>query len=637
MHEFDYHNLDEKYAEDYGIAWPAKTPQIVKELKCFSMARFEGRRIGTMGDAYHHLMCAIRLNWPERLKVAVDIGGRRYENTFFSAVIHGLCDSNEVMLTGPASAGKTCPVAAYNLCAFYANPNRTTALISTTSIKGADMRLWGEIRDLHMSAKFKVGYVLESVKAITFDKGFETRGERGSQERDLRNSLTVVAIPAGAEGRGAVRSIIGTKNEIVIWSIDELPEMSDGLLGDATANLESNPFFQLNGIGNAKPGNNPHRSACEPEGGWDGHNPHTTPYGGLWTTKTGGLCVFLDGHKSPNCAPEFSDSPKSALPFQFLSNPIANKRNAERFGQGDIEAGMRTLSYFRMNRGIWPEGDVESTVLTKTKVMRTGCNKDVTSWTADARKTYAGCDPAFATGGDGFIVCFGERGREITGKEVLRVDSEGIRIEIDAESKQEYAKSAAVATVAALKRRGVEPRDFGIDVSSDGGIIAQAIMQEWGSTEIKLISSQGKPTNLPISVVDPRPAHEVYDRRVSELWLSLGVAVDLGIIRNYNCFSRYARDHFTRQFETVSGGRLSIETKPDFKSANGRSPDDGDAFVYLWDMVRNDGIELTSISASEPVVTDGDWSGIRPAGRDAWEMEDDSYGYLVSGRDGFSY
>lgn len=591
--EFDYHAIDAKYHEDYAIKWPSGTPQLIKELKLFSIARWTHERPGRICSAYHHAMVAIRLLWPERISVAKVVNGKRYDNHYLYKVMKALCSEMEVMLTGPASAGKTCPVAAYNLVCFFSKPKGTTAIVSTTSIKGADLRLWGEIRDLHGCATFKVGHVLESFKAITFNQGKELKGKQDVADRDLRDSLTVVAIPPGAEGQGAVRSLIGTKNDVVIWSIDELPEMQEGLLGDAVANLESNPKFQLNGIGNAKAGQNPHKTACEPEGGWEGHNPDSDASGGQWRTKTGGLCVYLDGEKNPNQYPEFEDAEKTSLPFPYLSNPVFLKRNAIRFGNGDAEAGKKTLQYFRMCKGIWPSGDVEMTVLSPAKIKRCGADRDIALWAPGNRKIYCGADPAFTSGGDAFPLCFGERGHTLEGEEVVRFDPETHRIEINANSKEEYAKAAAIEVVRACRARGVMPNNFAIDVSADGGIIAQAIMKEWGSTDIILVSSMGKPSDMVVSDVDPRPAVEVYDRRVTELWMTLGVGVELGRVRNYNCKSRYAKDHFSRLYEVVSGGKTGIQKKQDFKELHRRSPDDGDAAVYLWEALRRDGLSMT--------------------------------------------
>ena len=204
---------------------------------------------------------------------------------------------------------------------------------------------------------------------------------------------------------------------------------------------------------------------------------------------------------------------------------------------------------------------------------------------------------------------FGERGRELNGKEILRLDSQSTRVEVDAGSKVEYAKASARECARLIRHRGCDPRNVAIDVSADGGIIAQALMQELNSTEILLVSSSGKPSNMPVSTIDPRPAIDVYDRRVTELWMALSVAVDLGIIRNYNCFSRYSADHFTRLYESGSGGKIAIQTKDEFRDMNRRSPDAGDAVTYLWERVRMDGIELSPPVAGERPEVFDPWHG----------------------------
>ena len=136
-------------------------------------------------------------------------------------------------------------------------------------------------------------------------------------ERDLRNSVTVIPISDDSKGESALATIMGSKNESVLWIVDELPAMMDNVT-KPNLNLRANPFFQFMGIGNANRKGDPHGDLCEPRDGWDSINDKE---GGTWISRKGKTVLFLHGEDSPNEHPLVSHlNEKKKLPFPYLSN-----------------------------------------------------------------------------------------------------------------------------------------------------------------------------------------------------------------------------------------------------------------------------------------------------------------------------
>jgi hypothetical protein len=585
--------------ESYGCDWPAKADQTTRELKCFLATR-EGSGRGRMLDPATHAERAARLIWsPKDFTFEAKAPGNEgtvdedkvYENFFSKATLKALCENREVIISGSASSSKTMPSSAYALLSFFADPLNTMVILSTTSLRGADTRAWSQVRDLFDKAQTKVGYAVEHIKAIVFDPSFELGGKRDVSQRDLRNGIMVLAVPPGAEGKGAVKNIIGLKNRRVIWIVDEMPEMTTGIMEEPVANLESNPYFQFVGLGNAKGGMNPHRQAAEPKGGWEGFDPCNRPFGGVWATKSGGCCLFLDGHKSPNMFPELREmDEKRDLPFPFLSNHITNERNALRYGHGDAAKGEKTAPYLRMCRGLWPDNDTEQTVLSFQFVTDNKGDGDVL-WGPGEVTQVAALDPAFTSGGDSSVLVHGEVGTAYGDRrKVLKILGE---YELNPASGKAYEDALAEDVVQKLDQWGVKPENFALDISSDGGKIAQAIMKLQGSTDLMAISSMGQASSRPVSSVDARPSNEAYDRRVTELWFSMRIGIEVGVIKGFDTRSGYAKDLFSRIYDLKGNDRVGILSKRDLKRLIGRSPDFGDAACYLLEIARHIGLDLS--------------------------------------------
>lgn len=557
-------------------------------------------RINIMGDNLSEIPTLKKRVNPRKLRFNADCEGFEIEQLGVGDWYGFALSGNHRFLLGDCTVThNTFPAALYCLSSFYSAPNSTTVLTSTTSASGADGRIWSAIKALHNDAKFKVGSPIDYIKSIVFEPGKELEGKKDVGQRDVRDALLVVPIGRGAEGRAATRAIIGRKNTHIIWVVDELPEMDEGILEDTMANLENNPFFQFIGLGNAASRIDPHGLMCEPENGWGSEDAAGKPYGGKWKTKSGGTCIFLDGHKSPNMHNELLEiDNKAELPFPYLANHIGHNRNAARYGHGDPDVGRKTLPYLRMSRGIWPDSDVEQTILSRSLIKKLEASERPIFDTASV-VTLCGCDPAFTAGGDQFVLQFGDLGTTWDGVRRLVLDDHPTVIHPVAGV--EYTEGVAKQVVDACVARGVLPGGFGLDVSSDGGVIGQAIQRAWGTHDIHMISSMGKPTERVVSSEDPRSCIDAYDRAVTEYWFSVRVAALTGHLKGFNIHSEYARDLFSRLYIATGNDKVAVETKKDMKKRIKHSPDCGDATSYLVEVARRNGLEFLGGKLPEPV------------------------------------
>lgn len=581
------------------MEWPEGTHEAAIELYGFQRGHLmEG---GEFLSSTEHAFNAVSLIWPHYPRDVVlpdaqyyrdrGLAGLTVHNNFFDEAMAGLCTSKKLALTGCASSSKSFSASMYVLLKFYADPMNTMVMLSTTSGDALKARIWGEIKKLHNTAQFKMGEVLDYLKALIFDPSLALDDKKDASLRDMRNGLIGIAIPNDSQGQGALMTIAGRKNKNVIWVIDEMPFMPENVL-DPCVNLMANPFFQVIVLGNANKQTDPHGRFCEPRNGWPEEFLEKS-----WETKTGGLCVHLDGSRSPNLFPGHEKIDLiDKLPFPSLINHLALKEMAIESGQGDEEQGKKSAKFWMMARGIWLPSSLDATVLSPSIVKASGADKDI-RWGYGPRKRVAGADPSFTIGGDNFYLQLGTIGNEEgTGQMVLVPDAEPILITPELGAGDDLYTQLAAKVVRILLANNVEPECFGLDASHDGGIMAQAIIRIWGNSGIHLISSLGTASERMVSDQDMVVAKERYDRAVTEYWFAVRTAVQLGRIKGFNPVSAYSRDLFERKYEFRPGGKVAVETKKDMKERIRRSPDGGDAFCYLMEIARRNGLPMERIA-----------------------------------------
>jgi hypothetical protein len=561
---------------DYGLEWPEGTPQIVIEFKCFQLAK-EKRKIGRVKSAFHHALNIIQLLWPDEL---VSIKRNHVLNTYFLDTLYDLCKFEHLAITGPASSGKTYTSAVFILINFYSAPDQTSCLVSTTARQDAERRVWGDIKKLHRGAKFtenmlpEIGEIIEYAGCIVYNPA--KIANKDFNVRDFRHGIMVVPTGGDSSGEEALNKIMGTKNQNVIWMVDEGPAMPADIMSPR-ANLEANPSFMFVMVGNAQYKTDPHGRACEPKEGWSSINPSMK----RWRGKTLNV-LFLHGEKSPNDLYDSKALLKSELQYPKLSNRFMREAIAEFAGNGDIEYGLNTQHYWRFAIGFWMGSDEQQTVLSEGYIKMHKADAPPEPWGINRVRFFGGFDPGFTAGGDANSVMFISFGFTMKGKPQIVFETDSIEIRPAVTDRKEYASAVADEVVKqARDKRDTDPQDFGGDISSDGGITFDAISKEWGLTGFQLLSS------LEASSMAK------YANRVTQYWMGLRDLIATGIVRGFNINSKYAKDLFERRY-TSEQKMFKVEKKKDMKKRIGRSPDNGDAAAYCGYLVLQSGVADTS-------------------------------------------
>jgi hypothetical protein len=505
-------------------------------------------------------MNLIRWQWGEFIQLESGV----YQNTFAHRVIRATCKSKLVHLMGCAGSGKSTLAAAYVATCWKFSPWNTSAFISTTTAAAGQARSWGIAKDLHRNDRFKVGKLVEYLTLITMEDG------GGTENRDYRDAIKAVLVPkgGGTESENAIAAIVGQHNTNVLWLVDEFPFMPIGIL-TGRLNVMANPFWQFIGLGNMPKEGDPMYQDAEPVNGWDSINPDVATG---WETRSGGWCEYLDGEKSPNLdVPHGTKPPFKGIMSQAMLDDIARS-----------SGGTDTPGYWNQARGFPKRGIAHDTVLTRELLVQyKACEKPV--WSGDRTTSLAGLDLGFREDGDPCVLQFSKLGTELDGRMINCLDPETVRLFVKVGSSNPFEQQIANQCLEELMKRNCHHLE--LDISGEGGIISQRIAERARELNYPLTIYPTSFAGSPDENVRFRQgekmveAKELFDRKVTQLWMSFRLCVQNGRIRGMSLESRSTRQLRMRRVIQDEKKRMSIETKKMMKKRLKHSPDDGDAAV----------------------------------------------------------
>lgn len=524
----------------YGeIAELPDTPQIQGLLKeplsrellffryCDKFTGYEGE-----GRAFHG-MAAADLLWRKK-------GEEQFEwHPWLVTAFKEYCETDEVLVTGPASGGKTFGAALYAVLFWLCAPHETGVLLCSTTLDGLKRRIWGEIRKLFMSARktFRTGNLVDSKTAIQSTKG------------DAKLGLFGLAVAAGEEQK-ALGRIIGFHPKRILVIVDELTDVGWSIVEAATNLFTAKARAQFIGIGNALSHFDSHGKMSEPLDGWDSVSVENEK----WKTKRGGVCLHFDGFKSPNI---LEGKPR----YRFLMTQADITKTANEHGENSPQM-------WRMRRGFWcPEGTVRS-VLTESIIQKFRAMEKA-QWRGEYT-VGAALDPAFE-GGDRCVLRKVKWGEGEGGLETMEL-CEIYIIKVSLVSPEPIHYQIARAVKSKCIEWGVEARNFGMDSTGEGGGLASIIATEW-SPDFLQVEFGGRASENPVSKINSKRCCDEYFNKVTEIWFGFRTALINGQIRGLDADTAI---EFCSRIYTVEA-KIRMESKTDMKKrANGKSPDFAD-------------------------------------------------------------
>jgi len=543
------------------------------------MVRNDGMIKGKGNGLFFHFKELISLLWPEHVW-----------HRWNELELHAYLENRIIGEMGPASSGKTHSAAINILTDYYAFPDCTTVLVSSTEREMLEMRVWGEIKKYHQTAQSRYpslvpGNLIESRQRIITDSRFEE-----VEGRDFRNGICGVPCKKGGSYVG-LGSFAGIKNIRLRMVADEC-HLMNRVFVDAISNLNKNPDFKCVAMGNPKDTTDALGIICEPAahlGGWDGGIDQGDGTKSWPTRFTKGICIQLDGEDSPNLDGQ-------------LGIPLITQSAID----ADIAFyGKESLQFTMMNKGRMPRGQGLRRVITRQMCLKFGAMEEPI-WKNDNRTKIASLDAAYGSvGGDRCVLTRLEFGIDPTDRQILALMDTmlvPVSVEVDELAEDQIANFVKEKCEA----WGIPPQQFGFD-STGRGTLVGAFGRIW-SPHVVPIEFGGKPSERQVTWIPnstKMTCREYYSKFVSELWYSVALTIQSGQFRGMT--EEMMTEGSMREWGIVGANKIEVEPKDKMKLKTGRSPDLFDALVSGMEMARRLGFTISMIVAKDATQKNDGW------------------------------
>jgi hypothetical protein len=511
-------------------------------------------------------------------------------------ILENLLAERITVVMGSRDSSKTRTVSKWALCDYYCFAEETLALMTSTNIRGLELRVWGDIKKLHERAKqacsWLPGNVADAKHGIFTDK-IDQKGE----VRDMRRGFICVPV-IGSQGEylgDALKDFAGIKQKRRRLLGDELQfipaeylKVLDSLdKGDFKAGFLGNPIADNGKALDA---------AAEPVGGWrsQGEVTKTT----TWRNRYGGVTINLVGTDSPNFDPATRDK------YSYLVDQGDLDRVAARPG------GKDSIEWWSQIMGVRKSGAVSNRVLTVEEVEKHGGFGECI-WLGSATTKIYSIDAGF--GGDPCVRTYGEFGKDVHNQDILLFGEQKVipilvglgdpELQIARYSKMDcdslgvpygnvFFDAGMYATLAVQMGRVLSPE---VNAVNFGGTATQRPV----SADTYLYDEAKRERRL-------KTCYEHYSKFVTELWFSVRLVVLSGQARK---FPRAAAEEFgRREWRYIYDNRYELESKDDYKLRNqGESPNSGDSVAILVEGARRLGFEIKNLREAGGQLPADDW------------------------------
>lgn len=573
--------------DKYGVSWPDGTDELQIQFwyirKGPEFIESKGRTL-----AHHYEECR-KLMWPH-------LDDQRWHRLCLNEIRRK--NAKVTVLMGPGSSGKTHEASWNYLTEYYVFPNETCVLVSSTDLRGLELRVWGEIKDLHKQALDRYpelpGNLIDSKHCIATDE-LDEDGE--ATIRDLRRGIIGIPTVQGGKTVG-LGKWVGIKQKRMRLVADEASHMSSSFLS-AFSNLDKNEDFQAIVLGNPVDVLDPLGRAAEPRDGWSAHmNPGKTE---VWDTRfMNGRCVNLIGTDSPNM--DFDETKPARYKYLISREKIAN--TAAFFGKDSQE-------FYSQCVGSLQVGQLARRVLTRDLCEKFGAFENVIWDGAHERRSIVGLDAAYS--GDRCVITELEWGKSVDGINTLKINAP-VLVPISVKSPLIPEDQISEFCKTYCEQRNIPPENFFHD-STGRGSLGTSLARVW-SNKCNPVEFGGNPTERPVSldlfVEDEdtgqkrlKRCNEHYQKFVSELWFAARYAIEARQLKNLN--EETMEEGCMREWNRVKNDKIEVESKKDMRERVGRSPDLFDSLVIAIEGARRLGFQISKLAAPNRKKPGANW------------------------------
>lgn len=572
----------------YGVEWPDNADDLQVELACIARGGQWVDQDGfTCGEGlFRHYYKAGRLMWPEDDDHRWSILGLRR-----------MCEHEINVFMGPGDSNKTYLISKFVMCHWWADPLKRLWLCSSTDRRGAELRIWGKIKEFFNRARARYPYlpgrVLESKGCITPDEISEDQ----SEARLLTRGIIFIPCKQGNTwlGLGPYAGIKPPSDGFLGHAGDEVSLMAPSFL-DAYANWYGKENFK--GLLTGNPGDleDPLCVAGEPEDGWE--NWVDTEKTQEWTSRFyGAHVVAFDGRDTPN-----NDHPyvtgKPRYPYLIGKKKIESVK--EQYGENDWHWWNQCVGK--------PQTSVQSRrVITRQLVQTNGAMEDVIWQASDQITKVVSLDAAYGgIGGDRCVLRESEFGKDVEGQDVFAVKPV-VLVPVSIRNPEPPEIQIARFCRTFCEMRGVPPENFFFD---GRGTLAVTLAQEW-SPAVNVIDFGGAPTKRPVSNDEfiwegeekgkrLKTCDEEYFNFVTELWFAVYYLIICKQMRRLD--KETAREGYQRTWgygsQAMRRTRKQVEPKDEMKERTKQSPDLFDCLVIGVEGARRLGFQIQSLKSA---------------------------------------
>ena len=565
--------------EKYGLNWKNKDDLKI-ELQMIAHGGYwtiEGQKCGL--GLLEHFMRARELVWPERYR-------HRWTDLIYSEIIKNIV----TVLMGAGSTQKTSHASEFVLLDYWAHPENTLVLVSTTTVDKLDMAVFGELTMLHKAGQERwpwlPGNRIVSKRAISTDNLEEEKS------RDIRKGIIGRPCYVGKQYVG-LGTFAGIKQQRIRFLADELQFMAStffdclpNMFQSAGLDAEGQPEVKVIGSGNPK--HDPFDMlsvAAEPVAGWDSvaDVEKTT----CWDTKFHrGRCVNLIGTDSPNFDPPVSHIPRyPRLISQNTINLVLKRWKRD------------SLQFYSQCLGKMVIGMIGDRVITK-QLCEEHHAFEKPVWRDNSHTKIGFLDPAW--GGVHADRCvwgwlrFGNDLKNISLLELVEMQIVPIMANVRRDPDDQIAEFVQAQALL----NGIDPGNIFYD-STGRGTTGAAFAKVFGSVVPVPVAFGDKPSQRPvrhdlfITEPDGRKRHkrcdEEYGKRVTELWFAVRNVIECDQFRGLT--EDVCREGCMREYTLVAGGKIDVETKDETRERMGESPDLFDALAVGIEGARQRGFK----------------------------------------------
>jgi len=134
-------------------------------------------------------------------------------NRWSDLILKTILENRITVVQGSRDSGKTRTMSKFALADYFCFPNETLTLMSSTDIRGLELRVWGDVKDLFDRARERWNYLPGNVVDAKHGVFTDTLGE-DADVRDMRRGiLCIPCIGSDGQWSGGLEKFVGIKQK----------------------------------------------------------------------------------------------------------------------------------------------------------------------------------------------------------------------------------------------------------------------------------------------------------------------------------------------------------------------------------------------------------------------------------------